>query len=809
MTVSKGPSSSDVARSDAGDTPVTELRVHGVGGATPEELLGVPHTQLVAGGPDAGFFRPADWITVPGPHRKLEAYSWGGITSRSRTRALWLLLLPFALLNVAGWMHEGRGTLSVDSGSPKPRPPGAKRRGLAVAMTRLEAVVTTAVFTALISILTIEIIGYRCTAIAGCVDRWYLGPWRWWADDVLDGVAVGTAAAAMIMLAIAFIAGAGLPPLQRGGSIRRDPARRVGIGDDELWRRPDVARRLGMIHTGVALAVVSLFGAEAALRLATSGTWLGVARIAAGVTLVAAVMLLLAFGRAAPWAHWLVGVGALVVTLLTVIGVWRLPAPVGPVEGPVTSDTARIVFAVLLFLVLLRWAQYLWGLAVWHTVGRFRRMLSRRSSENQARQTSKSPVPPPVWMPSAGPTGSMVMNLRRWAAGKWNDDARPLLSLRGAVPVLGAGIAVAVGSGVLLQSQAIFGTDYPTEQLNLVAVFGLGWVAMVFLTATWVWFSHPGRTPAAIVDEDLSETEDFAAEGDDLWLRKISSAESAARITDRVETVVTVPAVVMLAAVIILAVAGDWTENFIDLVAGPAAWVLSLLPLGLMLAMNSLYRSRNFRRSLGIIWDVATLWPRWFHPWAPPSYGERAVPHLRRRIETLTSEGEAVILSAHSQGTVIAAAALAQLDPTSRRRVAVVTHGSPLARLYGRYFTEVFSVDQIRDLAEQLGPDGVLKWRNLYRLTDYIGGPVFADRKTLPDSPPGPKPSGSAAFQDFRVRDPHDAKPLMRGDPRPPTLNHSNYYADPNYDATINEYARRLAADSGPPPGEGASTRDL
>ncbi|MGA7272659.1 MAG: hypothetical protein WB239_16415, partial [Acidimicrobiia bacterium] len=84
---------------DHGET--IELRVHGVGGASPEELLDVPVTERVAGDPAAGFFRP--WPDV-GRRPLLEGYSWGGLTSAARLRALWVLLTPFALANLAGWM---------------------------------------------------------------------------------------------------------------------------------------------------------------------------------------------------------------------------------------------------------------------------------------------------------------------------------------------------------------------------------------------------------------------------------------------------------------------------------------------------------------------------------------------------------------------------------------------------------------------------------------------------------------------------------------------------------------------------------
>src|SRR5215218_445411 len=81
-------------------TGVTELLVHGVGGESAEDTLHEPHPRQVAGDATAGFYRGPD---VNGRHR--ESYSWGGLTSGKASRALWLLLLPFALANLAGWMH--------------------------------------------------------------------------------------------------------------------------------------------------------------------------------------------------------------------------------------------------------------------------------------------------------------------------------------------------------------------------------------------------------------------------------------------------------------------------------------------------------------------------------------------------------------------------------------------------------------------------------------------------------------------------------------------------------------------------------
>jgi hypothetical protein len=77
------------------------------------------------------------------------------------------------------------------------------------------------------------------------------------------------------------------------------------------------------------------------------------------------------------------------------------------------------------------------------------------------------------------------------------------------------------------------------------------------------------------------------------------------------------------------------------------------------------------------------------------------------------------VLSAHSQGTVLAAATLWQLDPATRARVALLTYGAPLQRLYGRWFPGYFGGDELDRLRS-----GVHCWRNLWRDTDPIGGPV-------------------------------------------------------------------------------------
>lgn len=315
------PPASPASDGDRNCFPVTELRVHGVGGATPEEVLDVPHTRLVAGNAEAGFFRPAEWIGQSGPPRNLEAYSWGGITSRSRTRALWLFLLPFALLNVAGWMD------SDDEATVAPTP---RRRRLAIAAIRLESLVTTAIFSTLIAILTIEIAGYRCVASKRCDDAWYLVPW-WWARDPVDRIAIGIAVAAAIMLAISLIARAGLLGLRSDvpsdEDTDPDPARSLDLASAQLWRRPDIARRLGMIHISVTLALISLLGAEAATTAGSVEPWLAPLRVSGAIIIAGCLLLLWSVATSPRWTFWLAGAAAGSLVVVTVALAWQLPEP--------------------------------------------------------------------------------------------------------------------------------------------------------------------------------------------------------------------------------------------------------------------------------------------------------------------------------------------------------------------------------------------------------------------------------------------------------------------------------------------------
>ena len=149
---------------------LTELRVHGVGGEPPEALLNDLAPEQVAGDGIAGFYRTADYRPSAEDGRHVEGYSWGGLTSKSSSRILWLLLLPFMFGNLAGW--------SCSADIRKPGGPAWRFR-LHRASAALACLALTINFVLVITMITADVVAYQATRAGNTKDRWWLAPLRW------------------------------------------------------------------------------------------------------------------------------------------------------------------------------------------------------------------------------------------------------------------------------------------------------------------------------------------------------------------------------------------------------------------------------------------------------------------------------------------------------------------------------------------------------------------------------------------------------------------------------------------------------
>jgi hypothetical protein len=150
--------------------------------------------ELACGDTTAGFYRSSDHGATEQDRaqgrdtgRHVEAYSWGGLTSLSKVRVLWLVLLPFLLGNLAGWMCSRRT-----------RESGWKFRlhRLSCGLGALALTVNASLLTVLI---TANVLAYQVPRAgrAGRAGRqWWLAPLGWHlisghpARQVLIGIAV-------------------------------------------------------------------------------------------------------------------------------------------------------------------------------------------------------------------------------------------------------------------------------------------------------------------------------------------------------------------------------------------------------------------------------------------------------------------------------------------------------------------------------------------------------------------------------------------------------------------------------------------
>jgi hypothetical protein len=218
------------------------------------------------------------------------------------------------------------------------------------------------------------------------------------------------------------------------------------------------------------------------------------------------------------------------------------------------------------------------------------------------------------------------------------------------------------------------------------------------------------------------------------------------------------------------------------------------------------------RRAACVIWDVVAFWPAAVHPFVPPPYSPKVIEDLRGRIEWHVSRpGTFLVLAGHSQGSLIAAAALTRLSPKHRSKVALLTYGSQLQLAYARAFPAYINYGFLSWLKKDVLND---RWVSLYRETDPFGGPVLTwDRTYTPEftsrrlgtddvcaDEQDPLTGLRRCGAEWRILDPYPSDGVLT--PRQPRRGHTGFSTEP-------VWAMALAELTAPyrPSGDGAVTR--
>jgi hypothetical protein len=739
----------------SGEGTALELLVHGVGGTTPQEMLDDPRTVRITGDDTAAVFRraedadaearPDDYRDKPVP----EAYVWCNLTSGNSARALWLLLLPFMVVNLAHWMRP----------TAQGRERTVRLYGLLV---RLAGLTLTVLLVAAACEVALDLAAWQCAGTRACAERhsWlgFLSPvvsdGGWWSRPGrrLALAAVVPAALTGLLWYLShrtWSAYESQPPLSHQPDPDPEPepdteVGRTSLGRPGFWYGRRLVARLRAAHTAAGLLTVTAAAGSAAARFD---------RRAGGPAVLDAL-------------GWLLEAAIVAVAAVVVWVVCRRGRTENRLDRELDQHLVRRLPLAALVLLVLSLVYAGWERQGWRSTGRL-----------PGDETFGT---------IAFLQGLLVIALGVVAHLLHRTHPDPRAAMRGLGGPAVAMLACALGgvmSGGVSQRVAdwLDGTrtsiDGPPVLLTWQASVIPPLLVVLLVLCAWLawrtWLLR--RTELGSVELDYTgEPRDTAR------TRRIASTRAMATLTDRGPLVVAVTSATTLllgagalvGALITDEAPGEACAEAYAFVRGAAQTAQALgswlIGLGFILFVTwgrRAYKDASARRTIGILWDVGTFWPRAAHPFAPPCYAERAVPDLSWRMATWTrATGGRLVISGHSQGSVLAAAAAWQLMPSVRKRVALLTYGSPLERLYGRWFPAHFGPAALSSLHDEVDC-----WRNLYRLTDPIGGPVRLAGDCGPevDHPPLKDPLAYGRTAEH---------PLPA-----PILGHSDYQADPAF----------------------------
>ncbi|BCW69933.1 hypothetical protein NicSoilB8_09770 [Arthrobacter sp. NicSoilB8] len=758
----------------------------------------------------------------------VEAYFWGRLTSGARGfesvgRSLWLLLAPFAFVNVAMWSRPGLST-------------AGRRQDVAAVLIRWAGLLLTCLLLGTICSIAVDLVAWQC----------FRHGKSWCASiSVLTPIFSSSRAVERIVIASVIpLAGLAVLLALSRQSIRKTEARTPQyanpdehIHDNQILRRPafwqgkDRADSLLRLHAACGLCVLAISAAAPVHALESGGSWALPLPLIFAVIVLLAVFLWIGIGVQDQIEHGASvklqrtrrnGPPVLLVTAVAAFAaniawLWNGHETLDQSgQLPLNSDIQIVITACLFTLVYLLaavlsavWFAWIAGviLAAFITMQILDPAIIRDNFLAAA-----------CLLVAAFFVGALVHYRSRkgvvlsWA---WFGLAPAyLLSFATFLGVMYSSVATLFSAAILdgrLDTALLNpSTPYATSagvSNTLVVPSPFLWFAMLFL---------PGLVIAVVLAvilllrfrrDGAQDIRDLAREDQQTEPRPDDATLLSRTTRSRYFAAVIHRAEALLGALILVPLSMGLLAA-LGMFSGQKPYFSALVQWGVILAaVTGIILlviiavgivHENLLRTVGIIWDLATFWPRAAHPFSPPCYGERVVPELLDRISGgltgATSPGNAdgtntpckktdtqaaakydyIILSGHSLGSAILAAVMLQLPDAQLPRIRFVSYGSQLRAWFGRFFPDLLGPavlghqvtarpdfrTAVPDAPPQppvggfTPPEGSLAsllqsrqhWQNFYRRTDYLGFHVFQDSENDVDhriSDWDPYPSGT------------------------------------------------------------------
>ena len=697
---------------------IPELRVHGVSGTLPRDML---YTDPL----------PRDQVGWTRVYRRriqsdaADAFRWGGVTSGPAITAFWLLLLPFALANTAGWMAA----------------PKAWRVPF-VALMRLACLMLTGIFVLEAVTVIVDLPWHRLggpppivptiPVVGDTLDD--LVAWAWtnprWVGVLL------MAASLLIMVVLTMVASRSHFE-QRSTAFQRvwSPAtgalvvegedladltvRATSPSEPSMWSRPPTVDRLARLHVSFGVGLIGLVAAGVASGGAQNlpTTPIGLLTLALMATVIVAILFsqtATGHGVVDRTIAWL----PIVTVVITAIGLAAfVTSDAQPSRHlPGLHDLVFILVAVLGASVIFAFVSGFSSRPIALTViggmagGGLGAGLAMAAEKGLGLEGA---LPNGLgWFAASSMYGFLLIALVFAVRFAW-------VARRNLHPDRRDPRAVGLPMGALRETIPAVDTAF---DILVVALTGVVAVAVAFR-----WPDLFGQQLPAIDQQPFSPWLGYVATGLFLAIVLMTTVAFTLMRKGRLALLSIIGGAVVL-LVVRFGIPGTRVFGIpLDLGTFPsvAAALAVLLPASFIVTrIIGGLRNESKRRGIGIIWDLAGMWPRWYHPFAPPPYGPRVVTDLRTEVERRLEQGNKLLLAAHSQGSVVASVVIRQLNNDQRSRLAYLTYGSPVQRLYHRFFPAHFTSTWIAGLRAELEDGRGLRWRNLYRRTDPIGGQI-------------------------------------------------------------------------------------